>query len=192
MDSKRSKEVINELKKYLPVKRKIAPSLPAKIGKYLSTLLKNEKELETFFADPEARLKKAGINPSQLDLDLFIELLVYLKGKKARIEKWVPQPERSPLGESIKTKETETEQQWNFDHDSKYIFNVEHDYYSERGRQATKTKSEIVLKDKGFEKRGIGFDPSILLSPELRENYYPSQPLVTPELISKIKEILEK
>jgi hypothetical protein len=192
MDKKKTTEVISELKKYVPIKRKITLTPPDKIGKYLSSLLKNEKELESFFADPEKGFKKAGVNPAHVNIDLFIELLVYLKGRKIKIEKWAPQPERIKLGESVRNKETETERQWNFDHDSKYIATVESDYYSERGREASQTKSEIALKNKGFDKKGVGFDPAVLLRPELKEHYYPSQPLVTPELLEKIKKILDK
>jgi hypothetical protein len=214
MKNQKKKEVLKTLEQYLPIKYDIQDFSVAKAPEYLAKLLRDDEELKVFLCNPRQALQHEGVDPQEIDVDLFKALALYLRGRKEKgddgsqfaievgpkkegiNQQEVKLPEhdqaRHALGASVNKKEKEQQNQWDFEHGSWLWRNVDSDAISIRGREATKVKGELVMKDKGFEVKGVGINPIDLLNPELRALFYPTQPLVTPELIRKIREILDK
>lgn len=186
MDDKKKRDVLKALQQYVPIKRDIGSLSVTKAPKYLARLLKNNEELKTFLADSRKALQQEGIKPEEIDVPLFTELVIYLKERtQSGAGEYV-------VGATATNKKKEREQQWNFDNDKEYIINVETEAWRERGRSREKDREEIIMQDKNFKVRGVGMNPAVLLKPELRSLFFPTQPMVTPELIKKIKEILDR
>lgn len=191
MDANKKQEVLRTLQQYLPIKRDIQTFSVAKAPEYLAKLLKDEEELKAFLTNPQRAFQNVGIDPKEIDRDLFTTLLLYLKNRQEGKRPGNDQP-KDVLGGTATKKEKEEHQMWSFDHSKKEKEEYKWSYDKERGYKAKREKEEIVMRDKEFKAKGVGINPVALLNPELRMLFFPMQPLVTPELVEKIKEILEK
>jgi hypothetical protein len=183
MDKQKSSEVINILKPFTPIKRGIGPYPNKEVPNYMFKLLKNEEEYERYLKDPIKALKNEGIDTSKLDIDMFTELAKLLK---RRITGKVPELP----GIGIQSKETKTQTEVNFNNDRYILTNYENRVLWVKGTKSETTTGEFLAQNNTF--AGIGLDPDTILRYELEMLFFPAQPLVTPGLIEKIKEILEK
>jgi len=201
-DKKLAKEVLKDLNQFTPLKRDIKKLSVTKLPQYVKQLMKSPNKLQAFLANPSSELKAAKIDPRDLDLEMVIDLVKYLqlsKEGKAALG-WDPErPSRLHIGAQIKQKETDNQQKWDFQHKkskyTKYETFMDYNIGEERGVKATKERGEHLMKDKGFEekakKKGIDLHPELLLRPDLRNLYFPDQPMVTPELVAKIRRLIK-
>lgn len=149
-----------------PIKRTIDFSPTLETARYMYHLVKNERERDAFFKDPKGSLVAAGLQRDAAKADLVVELV---KDVASRVKGRKP----SDVFDSYTSKESDTHQQWNFD---------------SSGRSSETTKGSIVGEKTKFD--GFGLVEEIFENPELGKTFFPSQPLVTPELVTKIRQRL--
>lgn len=183
MDVKRKKKVLNVLNSYSPIKGNIGPfGENSNKAKALVKLRKSPAAAERFLDDPEFFFKKEKLVFKGLDeKEAFISLVSIIEDMQARKKKGGKKKK-----DIASKKKTKTMMKRNFDNN--------------RGRfSSTASKREAAFEvnfgvDNDILKIGdegpIDLSAAIMKGP-LGSLFYPDQPLVTPELINKIKKILK-
>lgn len=179
-------EIVNTLEQYLPIAREIGDVAVSNGSRYLVRLLKDDDELVKFLSAPRAALEQAAVETKGLDVNMFVELTLYLKSRMKEGSKAAGRP-----GARAAQKQKEQAQQWNFDNDRALIRDVESSWAYERGRNREKNTEEIVETNTQFKKDGRGQRPEKRFADEIAALFHPGQPLVTPELLAHIRSLLE-
>ncbi len=93
---------------------------------------------------------------------------------------------------TITNKETAAGYQWNFDMSSSWFFMIENSFWRSRGVYKEEASSQVNAVDYRFGIAGVEKWSDGLLKHEIGLLFFPAQPLVTPDLVAKIKENLSK
>ncbi len=165
--SKRIEKVVDLLQPYVRVSDKIGPFPIPEVPEYMFRLIKNDREYAAFEKDPKTAMQRAGIPTGRVDVALFAGLAKMLHDRKHGIGVL------DQIAESVTSKETSSHQQINFD---------------SSGRSSETSRGSHVGENTKFETSGIQ-KPDDILRHEINLLFFPSQPLVTPELIEQIRKI---
>ena len=164
---KRTSKVVDLLKPYVRVSEKVGPFPIPEVPKYMFSLIKSDRAYTAFEKDPKAAMKRAGIPLKSIDVAMFAGLAKMLHDRKHG--KGI----LDHVAETVSSKETNTHQEINFD---------------SSGRSSETTRGSHVGESTKFETSGI-IKPDDILRHEINLLFFPSQPLVTPDLIEQIKKI---
>jgi hypothetical protein len=164
---KRIGKVVDLLKPYVRVSEKVGPFPIPEVPKYMFRLVKNDRTYKAFERDPEAAMKRAGIPTKSIDVAMFAGLAKMLHDRKHG------RGILDHVAETVTSQETKTSQEINFD---------------SSGRSTETTRGSHVGESTKFETSGI-IKPDDILRHEINLLFFPSQPLVTPDLIERIKKI---
>jgi hypothetical protein len=165
--TKRIDKVVDLLQPYVRVSEKIGPFPIPEVPEYMFLLIKNDREYAAFEKDPKAAMTRAGIPVDRVDVTLFAGLAKMLQERKHGIGIL------DKIAESVSSKETSSHQEINFD---------------SSGRSAETKRGAYVGESTKFETSGIN-RPDDILRHEINLLFFPSQPLVTPELIEQIRNV---
>jgi hypothetical protein len=149
-----------------PVKRRLDFGPTLETAAFIYRMVKNDAERAAFFRNPTASLKAAGLEHETAHAALIVDLVKDVIEKQRR-------PSPDDVLDSYTSKETDTHQQWKFD---------------SSGRSAETTKGEIVGEKTKFD--GFELVEEIFSNPEFSKTFFPSQPLVTPQLVQRIRQKL--
>jgi hypothetical protein len=177
--------VLSILRPYLPIRMRIGRTPVSKLPKYIATLLKSDAAYRAFKRSPEKAMRAKGIDPKIVSSRTLSELVKQLKARLVAIEE-NPIPGPDDVMESVSNKYKESAAEWNFDHSSWAITKYESRVIVSRGARQEKDKEEMTATTKHFEKEGIGLGIEEVIREELVSVFYPSQPLVSMELIDII------
>jgi hypothetical protein len=178
-------KVLRVVKPFVPIKQGIRPYPNQKVPDYMLKLVKDDSAYQAFIANPAESLKREGIQPETLDVDMFFDLAKVLRDRSKGIDSIIDK-----IAESVSKKETSEGRQYNFDHSRSWAYRYESAIFHERGTSEEKSKSEMVGTTNKFEQSGISIRPEEILRHEINLLFFPAQPLVTPSLVNKIKENL--
>ena len=165
--TKRVDRVVDLLQPYVRVSEKIGPFPIPEVPEYMFRLVKNDREYAAFEKDPKAAMQRAGIPVDRVDVTLFAGLAKMLHERKHGIGVL------DKIAETVTSKETSSHQEINFD---------------SSGRSAETKRGSHVGESTKFETSGIN-RPDDILRHEINLLFFPSQPLVTPELIEQIRNV---
>jgi hypothetical protein len=186
-----SKDAFNKVKAvlepYIVVSSEIKGVPDKRLPEMMFKLLKDNGLYEAFEKDPDGTLRKQGIEPKAMDVKMFSSLAKMLRSRLAGQGSEPVWP-----GASIQKKEKNQGQDKNFDKSESWITIYESYYkvYKTKGTSSNKETSESMQTDKGFQERGVDTLSDSLLKYQINMLFFPSQPLVTPELLEKIKTAL--
>ena len=183
MDVRKKKKVLGVLNSYAPIKGNIGPfGKNSDKANALVKLRKSPVAAERFLDDPEKFFKKENLTFKSIDeKEAFISLVNIIEDMQASKKKGGKKKK-----DIASKKKTKTMMKRNFD--------------NKRGKfSSTESKREAAFEvnfgvDNDIFKIGddgpVDLSASIMKGP-LGSLFYPDQPLVTPELIDKIKKILK-
>jgi hypothetical protein len=177
-------EVINP---FVRVSRRLQPYPDPAVPNLMFKLLKDPTAYEVFVKDPKAEIERAGIRTTNVDVGMFTEVLRSLRDRLQGL----PSP-IDVVAETIESKETEEGMQYNFNNAESFLLKVENAIVYKRGNSAEKSAGEDRANYNQFKQSGIGLDWDSVLIHEINLIFFPSQPLVTPELVDRIKANLER
>lgn len=182
-------KVKSVLEPYISISSEIAQVPDRRLPELMLRLMKDEALYKTFEKDPDEVLLKLGIDPKSLDLKMFSNLAKILHSRILRREYGFDWP-----AVTVQNKETNQSQDKNFDHSESWITAYESSYkvYKTKGTANEKEKSESSQTEKRFDESGVDTFDEKLLKYEVDMLFFPSQPLVTPELLEKIKASLNE
>lgn len=174
----------------ISMSRPLRKSANHKVSELALQLVKDDLLYNKFAQDKKAVLQEAGVNPKSIDLNLFLTLVESLR-KRGRAQGDEP---TEALGVTVQKKETSQSQDKNWDRSEKYIFSKEGQYkiWRDAGTELDKVKSSFAQTENTFETRGVGVISTDLLNSEIGKLFFPNQPLVSPQLIEKLKLMLTK
>ena len=189
MDSKKKDEIIRTLEQYVPIKREIKMAAPRKLAEFIEKLLKSENEMQAYMENPLDSLQKAGIDPEEVTIDMLASLAIFLKERQIS-----RQSEEKPDSDDymVWKKETQEATIWQRNNDREQSWYYEWAWKKSEGLKTNKDKSSYLTKTKKISGEDSKINPKLFWDPEIREFFFPAQPLVTPELIKKIKDMLDK
>jgi len=164
---KRTNKVVDLLKPYVRVSEKVGPFPIPEVPKYMFRLIKSDRAYKAFEKDPKAAMKRAKIPIKTVDVAMFAGLAKMLHDRKHG------RGIIDHVAETVAHQETRTSQEINFD---------------SSGRSTETTRGSHVGESTKFETSGI-IKPDDILRHEIDLLFFPSQPLVTPDLIERIKKI---
>lgn len=174
---------------YVSISSEITWVPDKRLPELMLRLMKDKDLYQKFEQDREGVLLKEGIDPKSLDLKMFSNLAKILHSRVLRREYGLDRPEVT-----VQKKETNQSSNKNWDHSKSWITNHESwiEVYKTKGTRNEKEKSESMQTEKGFEESGVDTFDEKLLKYEVDMLFFPSQPLVTPELLEKIKASLNE
>lgn len=177
-------KVKSVLKPYVSISSEITRVPDKRLPELMLRLLKDKDLHQKFEEDPDEVLLKEGIDPKSLDVKMFSHLAKILHSRVLRREYGLDRPEVT-----VQIKETNQSSNKNWDHSESRFTNHESwvQVYKTKGTQNEKEKSESMQTERGFEERGVDTYDEKLLKYEVDMLFFPSQPLVTPELLEEIK-----
>lgn len=186
MPKKPIEVVMEVLKPFMPIKKEIKTYPDPKIPEYMFKLVKDDELYKTFSADPLTGVKQAGIDPATIDITIFSEIARILRARLQGLD--VP-PALSP--DTVTRKERDEGVYYNFDWSASWFWGKEgYNIIYDRGSQSRKSRNEMVGTNRNWSRAGVGNLADEVLRHEINLLFFPAQPLVTPELIEKIKEKL--
>ena len=163
--------------------RQIEPAADPAIGAYLVRLVKDKRELARLKKNPARTLKAHGIDPEKVKTDVLVRVA---ESVFSRIERF-----RNPgdILSTVTSKESSTHQEVNFDNSSSWYWNKDgYNVMYEAGHSKEQSTGEMVGQDTKFDGLGL-HDFDAVLQHALGEVFFPSQPLVSPDLVNQIKAI---
>jgi hypothetical protein len=168
-------------KTFRKIGRDIDPSSDPKVGALLVQLVKSKDERQRFSDNPDEMLRRAGVDPSLVDIGV-------LKGVAESVAVRLEQIRPGDIfADTVTTKESSSNQERNFDHSSSWFANKDgYNVIYDAGHSSEKTTGEMVGQDHKFNGIEIG-DFSDIIRNDLNTLFFPAQPLVTPQLVDKIK-----
>lgn len=155
-----------DLPRLEPIRASIDLGHTLETAKYIYRVVKDERLQEVFFRDPRQALTDAGLG----DEVEYAEVVVQVVRDLISMDR---DPHPIEIFDSYTKSESNTHQQWNFD---------------SSGRSAETTRGHITGENTKFD--GYGLVEDLFTRPDFGEVYFPAQPLVTPELIHRIRERL--
>jgi hypothetical protein len=172
-----------------PISGEIEPCSDRRLPELMLRLVKEDALYHKFAADRRAVVAESGIDPDLIDLEMFAGLAAVLRDRVLRGDKGFKAEE-----ETIKSKASSEGTYKNFDNSESRFKNYDSNYgiWRTKGVQASKTKSEDSYTNKDFAGVSTGAAVEHLLKSELCMFFFPSQPLVSPELVAAIKSTLKK
>lgn len=168
-------------KAFARIASEIEPHADPRLGAYLVRLVKDADELRSFKNEPEVALRNAGVDPSKIRPDVLLRVAQSVADRlnAARIGDVVM--------DTVSTKESSSHQERNFDNSSSWYWNKDgYNVLYDQGHSSEKTTGEIVAQDHKFDGKSL-YDFDNVVRHELNMLFFPAQPLVTPQLIDKIK-----
>lgn len=177
-------KVKSVLEPYVLISLEVSRVPDKRLPELMLRLLKEKELYQKFQEDPDGILRTEGIDPKSVDVKMFSDLAKTLHTRALRREAGLDRPEVT-----VQKKETDQNRERNFDHEKSWLVHYESQYYIWRSKGAVedKEKSESSQTNKNFEESGIDTFNDKLLKYEVNLLFFPSQPLVTPELLEKIK-----
>jgi hypothetical protein len=177
-------EKVNSVQEpYISISSNISGIRDKRLPELMVRLLKDNALFRKFEQDPEETLADAGVDPKSVDVKMFIDLANLLHTRTLK-----PQDETGPE-QTIEQREQNQGNQNNWDHSRSSFTRYESQYniWSERGASKERDRSESQTTNRGFDRRGIDSVNKQLIEDEVDKLFFPSHPLVTPELLKKIK-----
>ncbi len=168
------------LNPYLKIKVELNHPTTSMLREYMVKLVIDDTEFSMYLENPKQKLTEAGISLEEIDIPMITKLIEFLRERMSRHAYMVQA--------TTTVKETEIEQQYNFDHSESRWWGRESNCFRTRGIMRTKEKGEYISHTKNFDRAGI-FRAS-LLHDDLDLAFFPSQPLVSQELLDKILEVV--
>ena len=168
--------------------------------------MKDEEQYKEFLTNQYDKLLNSGINPSEVDIIKLTEFVVYLYDKQHsdEVEVLIMENDRTEkydssdtnhhaLGATSNKKETNEGSNVSWENKKESIFEYEQNWTKEGKRVSQTTKEKHSYKDNKMEEKGrsIRVLPKHFLRSDIRNLYFPEQPLVTPELVDKIKKLID-
>ncbi|OOP56095.1 MAG: hypothetical protein AYP45_11090 [Candidatus Brocadia carolinensis] len=184
MQDKSIDKALEAVKPFAAIDKKIRPYADPKVPELMYKLVTDDIAYEHFSANPESALSNEGIDSSKLDVDMFASLAKTLRDRAQGIQ------EIAMLPATYSYKQQAAGFKWNFDNSSSWLFQVENWIWTSRGYYKEKSTSEDAAVDRGFRRSGVERLSDEILKHEIDLLFFPAQPLVTPELVSKIKQSL--
>jgi hypothetical protein len=166
----------------------------SKLPQLIQSVVGSENEYRDFLRSPYAFLLKAGLDPAEVDIDMLTEFVIFAfeKHNKEDVEllnavddDGIP----SHLGATMNKQETDEGSNVNWENKVESTFWYEENVSTTGKRTSQKLKQKHSFKDKKMAEDGktLRFAPENFLKPEIRHLFFPSQQLVTPELVEEIK-----
>lgn len=177
------KKITRAVKPFVPLARDVTPSRNSKLVDYMFKLLKDARAYRSFAQDPAAGLAAQGIAANEVSIPMFVDLAKMLRDRAAGKD--------NPLGRvaNSMTSESNTGYQYNFDHSKSATKDYATSTTTEAGMRSETSTNNAIETNTKFDGVGIKSQDEILRH-ELKLLFHPSQPLVTPELISVIRKNL--
>lgn len=172
-------------KGYLDIKQGKLKKPDPKLVSYVYKLVTDDSAYKIFKDDPKASIESSGLDPGLVIIDSFTEIVDQLrqrlKGRESIFDEITTMDESSS---------TQTHSRTNFDNSSSSFFKYESSlsFFSKRGTVTSNSTGENNSVNTDFKKDGEGFHPGDILEHEIGLIFFPNQPLVTHELIEKIRE----
>ena len=170
------------VRSFTKIAGQIDPYSDPKLGAYLVELVKDPNAFARFKGDPAAALKAEGIDSKLVNPTTLQRVAQSVVDRARRLR--VPD-----VMDSAASKESSTGQDKNFDNSASWFQNKDgYNAIYDQGHTSEKTTSELVGQDQKFETDGVTLvSLGEVFRHELNQLFYPAQPLVSPELVDKIK-----
>lgn len=178
-----STKAIKSIKSLTPIKKELGNISADKRSKLLAKMIRDDELFDKANLDLKTVLDEFDISKSSIDDQVFLNLADYLR--KLQREDLLPS---NPIAKEMTSKEQDAGYKHNFNNKESWISNVESEAIYKRGTTQSKETQEYSFRDKSFKSDGLGInDPFIRYADELQRTYFPNQPLITPELMAKIR-----
>jgi hypothetical protein len=173
-------------KAFKEISTQIDPHVDPNLGKYMIDLIKDKEQFTEFKLDPSAALKKHGLDERIVNIDLLKKVVQSIS------DRITDQIGQGHVMENNIQRESSSYQDRNFDHSSSWFANRDgYNVIYDAGHSSQQSRSEMIGQERNF--GGISIDQSIqVIHHEINQLFFPAQPLVTPELIGKIKTLALK
>lgn len=166
------------------ISKRLPPAPDPRLGAFIVAVVKDPDRLASFRRDPERALAAGGIASAAVDVHLLGKVIDTIVSK-------ISGP--ADIASTVTDKETSSHQETNFDHGSSWFWNKDgYNVMYDQGHSSEKTSSQIAGQDKSFSGLGPGRPDVTVVNEMLGKIFFPSQPLVTPELIDHIKQSSKK
>jgi hypothetical protein len=185
MQDKSIEKALDAVAPFAVIDKKIRPYPDPKVPEYMYRLVTDDAAHERFASDPVGALEKEGIDAKKLDVEMFVSLAGALRAR-ARGE-----TEFAMLPATYSTKQQTAGFKWNFSNSDSWLFMIENWIWTSRGYYKEKSAGEDSAVSRGFKRSGVESLSDEVLKHEIGLLFFPAQPLVTPELVAKIKQSLE-
>lgn len=175
------------VRSFTKIAGQIEPYSDPKLGAYLVELVKDPETFARFKSDPAAALKAEGIDSKLVNAGVLQRVAQSVADRARRL--------RLPdVMDTAASKDTSSGQDKNFDHSASWFQNKDgYNAIYDQGHTSEKTTSELVGQDQKFEADGVSLhDLGDVFRHELNQLFYPAQPLVSPELVDKIKSAMKE
>lgn len=183
----RRQKLLSLIGRFAPIRAaRISPADPALVA-FAQRLVLDQGAYDEYVRSPERSLRAAGLDPDTINIEWVSGVVDQLRARAAGLESVF-----DPIATEQTQKETEQATHWNFDRSSSSTTQFESHSSFDKGYTSQTSTSESTYTNKNFASSGIGRDPETLLRHELNLLFYPGQPLVTPGLISLIRESLAR
>ena len=169
-------------KTFRRIERQIEPHTDPSLGAYLVKLAKNADEMARFRENPDAAMREAGVNPELANPEVLLRVAETVVDRLHDVV--VP---GGDIADTVTQKETSSSQERNFDNSSSWFVNKDgYNVMHEAGHSSEQSTGEMVGQDTKFD--GLGLDHfDEVIQHQMTDLFYPSQPLVAPELIDRIR-----
>lgn len=156
-----------------------------KLVSYVYKLVTDDSAYKLFKDDPKASIESGGLDPGLVMIDSFTGIVDQLRQRHKGLDSIFDE-----ITTTSESSSTQTHSRTNFDNSSSSFFRYESSlsFFSERGTVTSNSTGENSDTTTDFKKDGEGFHPGDLLEHDIGLIFFPSQPLVTHELIEKIRE----
>jgi len=168
-----------------------------KLGKFIINLVKSPERIEAFRANPELELKTGGIPAKDLDVKLLVKVVESINKKRLSAEGVAG----SPANKELTNKERSSHQERAFNNSRSWYWNMDgYNVLYDMGHSAQREFGQTIGFVKNFAMERSYGGVNLQLKPRnfeainkmLGKLFFPSQPLVTPELIEHIKQSVKK
>ena len=137
-----------------------------------------------FKENPEAAMQEAGVSTKLVGFQVLLRVAQSVIDRLVEVQ--VPH-DPGDVFDAITDSESHSSQEKNFDNSSSWFTNKDGwNVMHEAGHSSEKTTGEMVGQDTKFDGLGL-HDFDKVIQHEMINLFYPSQPLVAPELIDKIR-----
>lgn len=172
---------INVVKSFTKIGGEIEPHTDPKLGAFLVNLAKSGEDLERFRQNPVGSLESAGLDPSLVKVDVLQRVVESVADRLANLRI------NGPAMQTMWDRESSSHQDRNFDHSSSWFVNRDgYNVMYDAGHSTEQSTGQQAGQDRSFSGAGLeGIEAAI--RQDLNTLFFPAQPLVTPELVDKIK-----
>jgi hypothetical protein len=171
-------------KTFRKIERQIEPQTDPLLGAYLVRLAKEPEEMARFREHPEAAMQAAGVSTKLVDAAVLQRVAQSVIDRLVEVE--IPH-DPGEVFDAVTERETHSSQEKNFDNSSSWFTNKDgYNVMHEAGHSSEQSTGEMVGQDTKFDGLGLHHFDEVIRH-KMNDLFYPSQPLVAPELIDKIR-----